>query len=132
MISLHVLRTGISAVSRIITQLVDDLTGKEIEDGQGVTVTFSIDGAAYEIDLDSQGAADMRQTFQYYVDHGRRVDGRGISGGTATPSRTSSSGTTRDPGRTKAIRTWARENGQTISDRGRIPASVVEAYEAVH
>lgn len=26
------------------------------------------------------------------------------------------------------LRSWARENGQTVNDRGRIPASVVSAY----
>lgn len=26
------------------------------------------------------------------------------------------------------LRTWARDNGHTVSDRGRIPASVTEAY----
>ena len=31
-----------------------------------------------------------------------------------------------------AIRDWARKNGHAVSDRGRIPASVVEAYEAAH
>lgn len=33
---------------------------------------------------------------------------------------------------TGAIRTWARENGHEVSERGRIPASVVEAYDAAH
>jgi hypothetical protein len=31
-----------------------------------------------------------------------------------------------------AIRDWARKNGHAVSDRGRIPASVVEAYEGAH
>lgn len=34
----------------------------------------------------------------------------------------------RDPEQTTAIRTWARANGFTIADRGRIPAEVEKAY----
>jgi Lsr2 len=30
------------------------------------------------------------------------------------------------------IRTWAKNHGITVSDRGRIPASVAEQYEACH
>jgi hypothetical protein len=37
-----------------------------------------------------------------------------------------------DREQTAAIRTWARDNGHTVSDRGRIPKTVVEAYNAVH
>ncbi|HZU92839.1 MAG TPA: histone-like nucleoid-structuring protein Lsr2 [Microbacterium sp.] len=31
-----------------------------------------------------------------------------------------------------AIRAWANDNGYTLSERGRIPAPVVEAYNAAH
>jgi len=31
---------------------------------------------------------------------------------------------------TTAIRDWAREHGHKVSDRGRIPKSVLEAYQA--
>ncbi|MBQ9918656.1 MAG: Lsr2 family protein, partial [Microbacterium sp.] len=31
-----------------------------------------------------------------------------------------------------AVREWARANGHTVSDRGRIPASVLEAYGAAN
>ena len=41
-----------------------------------------------------------------------------------------------NPGRSAAlrhiIREWARENGHAVSDRGRIAASVIEAYEKAH
>ena len=33
---------------------------------------------------------------------------------------------------TAEIRAWARENGHRVSDRGRMPAEVVAAYEAAH
>lgn len=31
---------------------------------------------------------------------------------------------------TRAVRQWARENGLAVSDRGRIPAAVLEQYQA--
>lgn len=36
------------------------------------------------------------------------------------------------PGDTKAIRDWARTNGYDVSDRGRIPSDVMEAYAAAN
>jgi nucleoid-associated protein Lsr2 len=41
------------------------------------------------------------------------------------PARTASS---RE--RSETIRSWAKDQGIAVSDRGRIPASVVEQYEA--
>jgi nucleoid-associated protein Lsr2 len=33
---------------------------------------------------------------------------------------------------THAIREWARQNGHKVSERGRIPKSILEAYQAAH
>jgi hypothetical protein len=33
---------------------------------------------------------------------------------------------------TAELRTWARDNGYAVSDRGRVAASVVQAYDAAH
>ena len=30
------------------------------------------------------------------------------------------------------VREWAKQNGYKVSERGRVPASVLEAYEAAH
>jgi hypothetical protein len=38
----------------------------------------------------------------------------------------------RDPQQLQAIRDWWRGQGNTIGDRGRIPASVEEAYNSAH
>ncbi|MBB1195856.1 histone-like nucleoid-structuring protein Lsr2 [Curtobacterium flaccumfaciens] len=42
---------------RVITQLIDDLTGDTIEAGAGRTVAFEFDGSSFEIDLTDQNAA---------------------------------------------------------------------------
>jgi hypothetical protein len=36
------------------------------------------------------------------------------------------------PGQSEAVRAWAREQGMQVSDRGRMPTSVIAAYEKAH
>ncbi|MCJ1698021.1 Lsr2 family protein [Rathayibacter caricis] len=106
--------------------LIDDLDGSPIE-GDGGSVSFSVDGAKYEIDLSEKNAAELRRVFEKYVSAGRRVrrDGNPTS---SVPSARSKG----DPQRLKAIREWAADNGHEVSPRGRIAASVQEAYDAAH
>lgn len=56
--------------------------------------------------------------------------------GTAPASKTSNkapaTSTKRDPAQTRAIRQWAADEGYEISERGRIPADIEEAYNAAH
>ncbi|MDZ8171985.1 histone-like nucleoid-structuring protein Lsr2 [Microbacterium xanthum] len=110
---------------RIVHQLVDDLDGSVLEVGEGETVLFSLDGTAYEIDLTDQNAAAFREVLAPYVDAARRVSAS-RSSSTAAPRR-------RKPSQDyAAVREWAKENGYQVSDRGRVPATVLEAYEAAH
>ncbi len=97
------------------------------------TVTFALDGTTYEIDLSEKNAAEMRDAFGKYVSAARKVSGRssGRASG-AGRSRATGGGGRMDREQAGAIRDWARKNGHAVSDRGRIPASVVEAYEAAH
>jgi hypothetical protein len=94
------------------------------------TVSFSLDGTNYEIDLSDKNAEELRNAFSRYVQAARKV-GRG--GGRASGGgRSRATGGRMDREQAGAIRDWARKNGHAVSDRGRIPASVVEAYEAAH
>ncbi|WP_010552440.1 histone-like nucleoid-structuring protein Lsr2 [Brachybacterium paraconglomeratum] len=94
--------------------LTDDIDGSEATG----TVSFGIDGVAYEIDLNDDNAQRMRDQLSEWAAKGRRVGGRRISG-----SRSSSSSN-----ETAKIRAWARENGYEISERGRIAKEIREAY----
>ena len=102
--------------------LVDDLDGGPAEE----TVSFSLDGVAYEIDLSEANAAKLRDDFAPYVGNARKVGGRAAATRTTRTTRSRRAG--RD-NRTGDIREWAKANGHQVSDRGRIPASVVDAYE---
>lgn len=112
---------------RIVHQLVDDLDGTVLEVGAGETVLFSLDGVAYEIDLTDEHAKQLREALQPYIDGGRRVSGAARTGGGGAAGRRRTGQRDYAP-----IRAWAKENGYTVSERGRIPASVIEAYEAAH
>src|SRR3954447_6515273 len=118
---------------RLVTVLTDDLTGEELEVGE--TVTFAFDGVEYEIDLGETQAEKLRGALARYIQAGRRIGGRSTRSGRSARSADSGSsgrksgGSNRD---TKAIREWAQANGHTVSERGRIPAVVVEAYKAAH
>lgn len=112
---------------RIVHQLVDDLDDSVLEVGEGETVLFSLDGIAYEIDLSDANAATLRDAMAPYVSAARR-----ISSGRSTASvkpRARAASSSRD---LTAIREWAKANGHQVSERGRVAASVIDAYDAAH
>ncbi|OAN38870.1 histone-like nucleoid-structuring protein Lsr2 [Microbacterium sp. H83] len=112
---------------RIVHQLVDDIDGSVLEVGEGETVHFSLNGTSYEIDLNSAHAEELKAALEPYISAGRRA---GSSGGAAR-SAASRKRPARNP-EVAAIRAWANDNGYTLSERGRIPAPVVDAYNAAH
>ncbi|MTE23407.1 Lsr2 family protein [Microbacterium sp. ZXX196] len=112
---------------KIVHQLVDDIDGTVLEPGEGETILFSLDGKSYEIDVSAENAQAVRDAFEPFVSSARR-----ISGATAAPKARgarSSGGSGRD---LAAVREWARANGHTVSDRGRVPEAVLQAYDAAH
>lgn len=104
---------------RVQVILEDDIDGGPADE----TVTFGLDGATYEIDLNERNAAALRDAMAAYVGAGRRSGGR-----RSTRRKSSDSGSTSSSG-TSEIREWARANGYEVSERGRISAEVKEAYE---
>jgi hypothetical protein len=110
--------------------LVDDLDGGPADE----TVTFSLDGTAYEIDLGFKNAAKLRDLLGTYVGAarkaGRPASARGRRGRVAR-ARTTTPTPAAETGYSSAdIRSWAREQGLAVNARGRIPAEVVAAFEA--
>ncbi|MEI5672635.1 MULTISPECIES: histone-like nucleoid-structuring protein Lsr2 [unclassified Nocardioides] len=104
---------------KVITQLVDDIDGTDLGDGDGETVVFALDGQTYEIDLSTKNAEVLRSAVAKYVEAGRRV-GRA----TGRASKRTQSGPA-----AAEIRDWARSNGFEVPDRGRIPQGVREAFD---
>ncbi|TNM36257.1 Lsr2 family protein [Nocardioides albidus] len=104
--------------------LVDDIDGTDATQ----TVSFGLDGANYEIDLNDDNASALREALAPYVGHGRKV-GRGGGGARRNGARSAAAA---GGAAAKEIREWARETGRDVPERGRIPADVREAYESAH
>ncbi|NOJ63905.1 MULTISPECIES: histone-like nucleoid-structuring protein Lsr2 [unclassified Arthrobacter] len=111
-------------MQHVQVQLIDDLNGQKAQE----TVSFGIDGTKYEIDLTTQNAAQLRSILSDYVDQGRKAasDNRGqnMQQGLST--------THGKPQRIQQVRQWAQTNGFNPGTRGRIPYSILEAYNNAH
>lgn len=102
-------------------RLVDDLDGGDAVE----SVVFGIDGRTYEIDLNEEHAAELRDALAPFVGAARRATGTGAP----VARQKSASRSPRSREETAAIRQWAVDNGHEVSARGRIPSAVIEAYE---
>ena len=101
---------------KVTVELEDDLDGGPADE----TVRFGFDGSDYEIDLSNKNAATLRRQLKPFIEHARKA-GRGQRRrSTRTPSSRQHSG---------AVRAWAKQQGIAVSERGRIPASVIDQYE---
>lgn len=101
--------------------LEDDLDGGQADE----TVTFSLDGIDYEIDLSTKNATKLRGQLDKFVGAARRTGGR-------TKRKKAGAAPAKNRQQTVAIRGWARAQGLDVSDRGRIPAGILAQYEASH
>jgi hypothetical protein len=95
----------------------DDLDGSEAEG----TVSFALDGTAYEIDLSTQNAGKLRTALGPYLAAARKA-GAGRRPG---PGRARRAAGGIDP---VQVREWAKANNIDVNDRGRVPASVIARY----
>ena len=107
--------------------LTDDIDGtKGLE-----TVAFALDGAHYEIDLNTKNAKNLRKAMAEFVENGPPINPGGSASsrtkpGTAARKAMPDKGT--DKSELSAIRAWAKDNGYEVSERGRISAEVRAAY----
>jgi hypothetical protein len=108
---------------KVQVHLLDDIDGAPADE----TLQFALDGTNYEIDLSAKHAEKLRKSLEKFVQSARRV-GRGH---VATTGRARTGAPARsDRVQNQAIRDWARRKGIGLSERGRIPRSIVEQYEA--
>ncbi|MFE7117642.1 Lsr2 family protein [Streptomyces sp. NPDC057654] len=106
---------------KIITIYTDDLTGEE--SSEAATHVLALDGKTYEIDLAPASYEKLMKALAPFTEAGRKTSSR-----TGKPRKVAA--TSSGSGDTAAIRAWAKKNGYEVNDRGRVPASVKEAYEA--
>ena len=103
-------------VQKVHVVLVDDIDGGDAAE----TVSFAFDGTAYEIDLSAAHATQFRSAMKPWIDNGRKV------------SNTKSTRYKRGNSDVAKIRAWAKSRGMDVSERGRISATVREAYNDEH
>jgi hypothetical protein len=109
---------------KVEVQLVDDIDDSQADE----TVKFGVDGTNYEIDLNAKHAEELRASLAKFVSTARRVRRDGVAtparrGRAVAPART-------DRAQNQAIRDWAKRKKIKLADRGRIPANIVEQYQA--
>ena len=112
---------ALMAQKTVVTVVCDLPHDDEVEGRE--TVAFSFDGTAYEIDVCTSHAKELHDKFSDYTDNARKVSATGRR-------RRARSGPGRE--RSAEIRAWARNRGHKVSERGRIPATIIAEYEASH
>jgi hypothetical protein len=111
---------------RVSVELVDDIDGSDASE----TVSFALDGAQYEIDLSAGNADRLRESLSLFIGHARRSGGRRKA--TASARSNGGGAGSVDAPSAAEIRSWARENGWDVPERGRVSAEVREAYGAAN
>lgn len=104
-------------VQKMTVVLEDDVDGSVAAE----TLSFSLDGVSYDIDLSTVNADKLREALAPWIAHARRVGGR-----------KSSARAPKSASNANAIRAWARGRGIQVSDRGRVSSEVRKAYEDAH
>lgn len=109
-------------------QVIDDFDGTILDAYE--SVQFGIGGMTYDFDTTPKRAGAFRARLQKYVDISRPA-------GSTTPARSrvrvpAAAGGNNSAEQNQAIRDWARANNFELSDRGRIPAHIVAAFDAAH
>ena len=102
---------------KVTVALEDDLDGGPADE----TVRFGFGGTDYEIDLSAKNARAFRKKLAPFIEHARKA-----SRGSARRTARTSAGRQRSG----EVRAWAKDHGLAVSARGRIPASVIEQYQA--
>ena len=104
---------------QIVETISDDLDGS----GNASAVSFSYNGVDYSIDLSNKNKAAFDKVMKPYLAAASKVGGR----------RTRSRRSAASPGKRSDlndVRAWAKSQGMKVSDRGRVSAEVLAAFDA--
>lgn len=107
---------------RVTVVLTDDIDGSVADSTQ----TFALNGISYEIDLNEANTEALKAALAPWIAAARKAGGR------AATSRAGRGSVRSKRGEVRELREWARANGYTVSDRGRISAEVQSAFRAAH
>ena len=140
-------------MGKIVTvEYIDDLEGVPVDAKTVDTVEFSYRGKEYSLVLTKKNGIQFDKDIARYINAAKKAQTRdarpALSKASPAPRRTTNpapatrrktgarkavaAAPATGPKRTQTIREWAADNGHVVSARGRIPASVIEAYNAAH
>lgn len=141
-------------MGKIVTiEYVDDLDGIPVDAESVDTVEFSYRGQDFSLVLTAKNGAQFDKDIARYIRaakkaqtrdaHASRQKAKPASRRTTkakvktAPRRTATSRPAVAPAldgpeRARAIREWATANGHSVSQRGRISSTIIEAYDAAH
>lgn len=137
-------------MGKIVTiDYIDDIDGVPIDEKDVDTVEFSYRGDDYTLVLTTKNGAQFNKDIARYIKAAKKakasddrvarkpVRTRKAAEAKAAPKRKTSSRKSAAPKlsaseRSRAIREWARANGHSVSERGRLSTEIISAYEAAH
>ena len=118
---------------RTLQVMTDDFDGTELKPGQGQTVRFSVEGTDYAIDLSDKNVNRFTAEVGLWVAKAHPPEDAVPTARRRSRTGRTGRGSVKTPAADmKAIRDWAREQGYTVSERGRVPTEVRDAYTAAH
>ena len=113
---------------RVQVFLDDEMTGGEASE----TVEFALDGVSYEIDLNDDNAAKLRDALAPWIAEARRSGGRRQTRRRGGAGSASAGGSSAKSDELAQMREWGRANGFKVSSRGRVSQELQDAYAAAH
>ncbi|GAB3470206.1 histone-like nucleoid-structuring protein Lsr2 [Actinophytocola sediminis] len=122
---------------KTVLELVDDLDGGPADE----TVAFAIDGVEFVIDLSADNAARLRDVLAEFVGNSRRTGGRRTARAKAAAPAPAAAAVavavapapaTNGKPDTQAVREWARSQGETVAERGRVPQALLIKFQEAH
>lgn len=114
---------------RIVTVLTDDLDHTEAEDVTTYRIADPEDGTLYEIDLSNKNAKALKAALDKLLPVARKVPLHAQPTARTRTGKVAVASAHRSRQDLSSVREWARSNGYELSDRGRIPGNIMEAYE---
>ena len=103
-----------------IVQISDDLDGSP----NANEVRFAFEGSEYTIDLSNRNRKALEKALRPYIEAATKVTARRAGSNRSVRSKRSGDSSVD----LATVRAWARENGHQVSDRGRLPKAVLDAY----
>lgn len=115
-------------MQKVQVLLIDDLDGGEANE----TVAFALGPDDYEIDLNGDHAAMLRESLAPFVAAGRPVRSAPVKRKGTAPAVSRPRNKVERGAYLIAVRQWAKQTGKQINNRGRVPTAIVAEYEAAH